>query len=832
VKPTVTSGQFPVRKSVIQGFFNGYPDESKVEERAAAKNLSTSQKAILKWAAAASQNFGDLDTYLNDPKKIECLRNAEQGNRREVPPQTPKVLESHLGQPLQMPIPQSYYQHVAEEYFSDESQRETFLKGDLPTTEDVRGTLDLPTDSEEELEEFEIGLREDERSPEELKFLDRKLKDRNAPHDRIRRQKIREVGVLDSELSSDSGTDTDNSDVESESRFSSSRKRKADTISREKRAKGLLGKGQYGRKMRKLASGRKKPSDIILSSKGKKRLENGKLHPEETFFRKNTGFYEPSLSVKERAKLSVEHTQTEIDDLELLNNLLACGMSISEASGFLRSKFVVGQYRGLFYNPKKMDKTSRAQHRALDETRRPIFSASAVQSGSLSMRGYFYLASQPGRYRDFECYQQRLLQEARKIRMTLLELRKKKPSKSVNEAMKKRKIRVTPRFNPATLADQSTHLFSEDYDCYHQQLSKATSAKRTPFAPLFEGLPNASTPKVSMGDVPTHAARYAFGLKPYAGHEEEVLDPCYNQSGRPRHPYSGKIYISIHPLTDYPEDTGPSQLVDLQNKGHVNLSQVIIPERETQFEGFVEQDRVKATIKAKFPSFDREYLEVYAEKYGLDKGLFNDFKAAFKNNEPGTPEFTFVEASLSKLLAMHSELLAIEKALAVARAEGATLVYRTGIRSFGFTTPDIIKGARQVDSYIQPPGNLEDLVKEKYGEIIKINGNGMACYIRSLVTAGRLQGFIDDEEESAVEVIQDELESEKLRAPGEMIDAGSVTAAQVRHILFTLYKDFDPTVHIVMWNRNNGQIANYLTNAGTQDVWLYYTPGHFDLIRK
>jgi hypothetical protein len=76
------------------------------------------------------------------------------------------------------------------------------------------------------------------------------------------------------------------------------------------------------------------------------------------------------------------------------------------------------------------------------------------------------------------------------------------------------------------------------------------------------------------------------------------------------------------------------------------------------------------------------------------------------------------------------------------------------------------------------------------------------------------------------------LESEKLRAPGEMIDAGSVTAAQVRHILFTLYKDFDPTVHIVMWNRNNGQIANYLTNAGTQDVWLYYTPGHFDLIRK
>ena len=345
-------------------------------------------------------------------------------------------------------------------------------------------------------------------------------------------------------------------------------------------------------------------------------------------------------------------------------------------------------------------------------------STSAIQTGKLGIQGYYSLANQPNRARDFERYQRQLLLEARKIREALLNLRQSKPSKPVTDEMKKRKLRATERFKPASIADQSTHLYSEKYDFYHQELQKAQQSDNTPFSPLFAGLPNAGNPKVSVGDVPTHAARYAYGLKPYAGHEEEVLEPGYSQTGKPKHPYSGMIYASVHPLTDYEEETGPSQLVDLQNKGRINLSQVIIPERETQFEGFVEQDRVKAKMKAKFPNFERKYLDVYAEKYGLDKELFDAFKEAFANTTPGTPQFTFIESSLSKLLAMHAELIAIKKADEAAQAENASLVYRTGTRSFGFMPPEIIKGDRQPTPSIPSPSNLKPQVEAGYGEVI------------------------------------------------------------------------------------------------------------------
>lgn len=567
--------------------------------------------------------------------------------------------------------------------------------------EAVRGTLDMVEDSEEELEEFATGISEAAYDIDELKALHLLLQQRRAPLDRRRRELLEiqfsdpgyefSPGDLDFDFDRYSdysdGTDTDGSDLEHDFALEDDDQLKAASASRMKRAKKLLKPHLTQDRLRKLASEDEKDHSKTI-------FRGGKRPNKEQLYRKEARFSLPGVKVGDRAKLPVKPTKKQQDDLATLNALLKLGVPISTAEKVIDSRFVVAQYRGLFYSKRSFDHHTRGQHRGLDGRDFPVFSTSALMQSPFGPAGYYYLSSQPGRDKDLDLLHQQTEKEARRIREVLL----KKRSEEAAEETKAALGRNMDKSQAQSLGDLTTHLYTQDYDEFHSGLaenlgSSAASATPNPLAGIFHGLPNTGNPKVSAGDVPTHAARYAYGLKPYSGHEEEILEPKYDQSGKPKHPYSGKIYTSIHPLTDYEADIEPAHVVDLQKKKRINISQVILPEREAQFDGFIEPGRVKDQFLAKFPNFSGPYLESFEDLYGIDEALFNAFKAAFAKVKPGTEAFTFLESLLSNHLAQYSELRAIDAAIEAAAGQGAFLVYRTGSREFGFAPPSLSAGS-------------------------------------------------------------------------------------------------------------------------------------------
>lgn len=725
--------------------------------------------------------------------------------------------------------------------------------------EDVRGSRDIASDSDDEVESFRIGLDEADYSADELRLLHRLLRQRGAPRDSDRRHLIvqhsddREQAFHDENMSDDEaemsddehhpfrapffsdseedsdGTDTDGSDTEENESFNQD----AEFNRRHTRKINLLKSHLTKGRLDDLDNASKENRNAVMFKKGKR--------PKRKLFRKNTKFRHPDVNVGDRAQIPDKPTQQQIDDLATLNALLELEVPVALAEQLVESRFVVAQYRGLFYSRKTFTKSKRALHRGLDETNRSVFSSGALDSSPLGVAGFYYLYGAKDRKGALNAYQREVDQQAQQIRASLLNLRSQTP----NPATLKAVGRDTENFKPKSLADIGTHFYSQSYDGYHTALKESLlrrdlGAAERPMDKLFAGLMSPGNPKVSTGDVPTHAARYAYGLKPYEGHEHEVLEPDYDESGTPRHPYSGQVYVSIHPLTDYAED-GPEQVIELQRQRRTNIAKVILPERETPFEGLLGPGRVKHRTAAKFPNFRGPYLAVYAKKYGLSRELFDAFRNGLRKTDPGSDERIFVEALLSNYLAMHTELNVVEKASDLASQQDARLVYRTGANSFGFEPPPL-DGTTSSSS--APQWNtLTDLLfqgmKKKSAvrtqapaNRIAISGNGFACYIRSLVTAAqRLYNLLPaDQIENMVDTVQEHLGSIGLRQVGQDIDAGGLVAAEVRRVLAQLLAGFDPLVHIV--THANGLLTQFVANHGNSPVYLYYTPGHFDLLDR
>lgn len=711
--------------------------------------------------------------------------------------------------------------------------------------EEVRGSRDIASDSDDEIDEFRIGLEEGEYSAGELVRMHHLLRLRDAPRDRERRELIvehsahRDGGAFRRAIFSDSdddsdGTDTGGSDTEDDEAYDADDPtnephvtRTSDLLKPQLTLKRLDELGEAGR-----------IDDPEAQDAALRKVMFEKATRPPRLFRKTAKFRHPSVSVGDRAKVPAKPTEAQMDDLAQLNALLQLGVPIAMAEQLVESRFVVAQYRGLFYSRKTFTGRKRARHRGLDETNRPVFASGALESSPLGIAGFYYLYGAGARQGALNAYLRLVDEHAQQIRQALLRLRSQPPS----EAARKAVGRATDNFKPTSLADIGTHFYSQDYDAYHNALARSLRPghEPSPLDPLFAGLTSKGNPKVSTGDVPTHAARYAYGLKPYEGHEDEVLDPEYAEDGTPRHPYSGQMYVSIHPLSDYDRD-GPDQLVELQRQLRINIAQVILPERETPFEGLLGPGRVKHRMAAKFPDLRKPYKAVYAAKYGLSRALFNAFRKAMRGTEPGSDRRIFVEALLSNYLAMHAELKAVETAHELATGQGARLVYRTGPNSLGFepsplsgtssdATPDwkALAGlliGKMKRTAVKQGGGAPD-------NVVPISGNGFACYIRSLVTAAAVRYNLlpAHEVEAMVDTVQDHLGSVGLRQQGQAIDAGGLVAAEVRRVLAQLLNGFDPQIHIVTQTPDG--LATYVANAGAMPVYLYYTPGHFDLLNQ
>jgi hypothetical protein len=378
------------------------------------------------------------------------------------------------------------------------------------------------------------------------------------------------------------------------------------------------------------------------------------------------------------ARMRIHHGQ-QVDEMKMkrdlasLNRLLGKGHTLEDAMKELSAdaakrgeqftSFLVAEYRGVAYQTTKWNKPSRMAHRRdRDEIGKRQYSASVYQAAGVSL------------FRRYDEAKQKLVQQ---------------PSLFDNPAEELKEILLTfrePRpytyggYSYSNLAFLLQNIYTQDYDGFHDLIAKDPNLKSM--------LLNDANPFFSMGDTPYHACKYAYGIKYYKGHKDDRLRPKWRHDGKAERPYSGVVYVSLHPLSDFTSN-GPLHLITLNREAEIKCASELttIAERESCFPAYLQEDRVIDKHIAKYPSFKGNYKKIYQYKYGLTEALYNKFKQKFAETNPHTDENRAVKKLLGEWLCSFQEVKMIDVARRAAELRGGVLIYRDIKGRFSLTPP-------------------------------------------------------------------------------------------------------------------------------------------------
>lgn len=338
-------------------------------------------------------------------------------------------------------------------------------------------------------------------------------------------------------------------------------------------------------------------------------------------------------------------------DLKKLNKLISEGASLEEAKKKIETIFYIAQYRGITHLTSKWNRPSRILHRQDEEINKPQYSASIYKSMGINL------------YKDYaagrECVEEgrsNFEHEAETLREILLTLREPLPC-------------AFEKYSYANIAYLLQNIYTQDYDGFHELLHNH---------PLLQAiLPHGINPFLSTGDTPYHSLKYAYGIKPYKGHEGERLRPRWQSNGQAERPYSGVVYLSLHPLSDYTAE-GPLHLISLNRAAEIKLKDElnIIAERESCFPAYLPENRVIHKHTAKYPSFKESYKNIYYTKYGITKAFYKKLCERFAEAAPHSEEMKKFKKILGEWLCSYHEVRLIDIARKTAEKQGGILIYR------------------------------------------------------------------------------------------------------------------------------------------------------------
>jgi hypothetical protein len=143
------------------------------------------------------------------------------------------------------------------------------------------------------------------------------------------------------------------------------------------------------------------------------------------------------------------------------------------------------------------------------------------------------------------------------------------------------------------------------------------------------------------------------------------------------------------------------------------------------------------------------------------------------------------------------------------------------------------KKTKQEDKGFAIPDDYIKQVEQKYKrKVQRISGQGLNCYIRSILTGVRNAGWSPRSPQTLDSVINEiagVLGTEGLRAPDGLIDAGGRDGARVRDLV-KQQTGREIGLRIITWDRTNARITAFDQTAGAVAITLVHTPGHFDLL--
>lgn len=138
---------------------------------------------------------------------------------------------------------------------------------------------------------------------------------------------------------------------------------------------------------------------------------------------------------------------------------------------------------------------------------------------------------------------------------------------------------------------------------------------------LEELFPEEGNFMVSMSELPTHAFRYARGTKnPYSEYE---LKARYDKNGKPEKPYSGKLTVTTHEISEFQKYSKPNILREMKKLGSVTAPNEIGNELEVSFLGRIPKEKFKYSQKIRVPSFTSKKMpEHFLAKYGITPDMY------------------------------------------------------------------------------------------------------------------------------------------------------------------------------------------------------------------
>jgi ankyrin repeat protein len=384
------------------------------------------------------------------------------------------------------------------------------------------------------------------------------------------------------------------------------------------------------------------------------------------------------LELRERAQIHNSRQDKKQLDIVIkeLNEHISSGKLYHEAAALIYKRYhkhlFVAQYRGITYMTTHFGQTARQAHRKKQEIDKPQYSPSVLLgvTNSQTMREFTKKFHEQGNESDTEI---ELWAHSLKERMLAM----------------RRSGKIHYReYTYSHVADLLQDIYSKDYSKFLKIISQHNIFREY----LFNGY----LPFVSTADVPYHPLKYAYGIKPYKGKEQDRLRPRWQSNGRSERPYSGKVYASLHPLEDY-DDDAVHHICSLNAQGNIQIDNLIIAERECTFFSYLPAERIKIQHLAKYPSFTR-YKSIFLDKYGLTPEMFYLFKRLLEQSKPH--QCTYFKQILGEWLCAYHEVKLVEQMQKEANSRNGYLIYRGENGLFHASEPPL-------DSPFRNPGKEE-----------------------------------------------------------------------------------------------------------------------------
>ena len=188
-------------------------------------------------------------------------------------------------------------------------------------------------------------------------------------------------------------------------------------------------------------------------------------------------------------------------------------------------------------------------------------------------------------------------------------------------------------------------------------------------------------PTVAMSDLPTHALRYALGLKAYGQLKRHRLRPEYSADGTPAHAQLGKIFVALLTPREM-EDECMMSVTEAHNAGRVDLEARFVRERETGALGGLGKGRIFLEVVVEVPSLTTSSVR-RASWMGLRREQLRLWKEELTRSARDGAEGLrrFGDVMLERVVTVFQSRLYCQVKAECSR-RGCQPIYRTGERQY------------------------------------------------------------------------------------------------------------------------------------------------------